>query len=369
MASEQRKTRNTPGEMKRAAAETSAYLAIADRSDVSALIEPYRRELLLHCYRLLGSLHDAEDLVQETMLRAWQHFDSFKGSSSLRTWLYTIATNACLDALKKRSPRTLPQASFPAADPRSPIAPALAEATWLEPFPDSWLAEAANNPEARYTRRESVSLAFLTVLQLLPPRQRAILILSDVLDWHASEVAHLLEISVSAVNSALHRARVTLAKHYQIDEREMARVDLTDAATSALLARYVQAWETDDVAGLVALLKEDATLSMPPFPAWFCGREAIHAILSHLIRTSKLFGSGVQKKWRLYPTGANAQPAFVLYRADASAGCYRAFGIQVVTLDRSAPARHIAAVTIFNVPSLVTSFGFPLQLPAEPSDR
>ncbi len=279
-------------------------------------------------------------------------------TTSVITWLYTIATNACLDTLKKRPPRTLPVAAYPATDPLGPIAPALAEALWLEPFPDSWLAEAADNPEAHYTRHESVSLAFLTVLQLLPPRQRAILILSDVLDWHASEVAHLLEISVSAVNSALHRARVTLEKHYHPDEQEMTQVSLTDAATSALLSRYVQAWETDDVAGLVALLKEDATLSMPPFSEWFWGREAIRAIF-----TSKLFGSVVQKKWRLYPTGANAQPAFALYRADEAQGLYRAFGIQVVTLDGSAPARHIAAVTIFNVPSLVTSFGFPLQLP------
>ena len=258
MTLEQRKTPGTSGRAKR--------VATADPSDISSLIEPYRRELHLHCYRLLGSLHDAEDLVQETMLRAWQYFDTFKGASSLRTWLYTIATNACLEALKKRPPRTLPVAAYSATDPLGPIAPALAEALWLEPFPDSWLAEAAANPEAHYTRHESVSLAFLTVLQLLPPRQRAILLLSDVLDWHASEVAHLLEISVSAVNSALHRARVTLAKHYHPDEREMAQVSLTDAATNALLSRYVQAWETDDVAGLVALLKEDATLSMPPFP-------------------------------------------------------------------------------------------------------
>jgi RNA polymerase sigma-70 factor (ECF subfamily) len=184
------------------------------------------------------------------------------------------------------------------------------------------------------------------------------LLLSDVLDWHASEVAQLLEISESAVKSALHRARVTLAKHYHPDEQEMAQGSLLDAATSALLAHYVQAWETDDVAGLVALLKEDATLSMPPFPSWYWGREAIRAILS-----SKLFGSGVQKQWRLSPTGANAQPAFVLYRADESKNSYRAFGIQIVTLDYAEPARPIAAVTIFNVPSLVTFFGFPLQLP------
>jgi RNA polymerase sigma-70 factor, ECF subfamily len=255
-------------------------------------------------------------------------------------------------------------AASPTTDPLGPIAPPTAEALWLEPFPDSWHAEAADNPEAHYTRHESISLAFLTVLQLLPPRQRAILLLLDVLDWRVSEVVHLLEISVSAVNSALHLARVTLGKHYHPDERELAQVSLTNAETSALLSRYVQAWETDDDSGLVALLKEDATFSMPPFAAWYRGQEAIRAIF-----TSKLFGSGVQKRWRLSPTGANAQPAFAIYRADESQGSYRAFGIQVVTLDDSAPDRPIAAVTIFNVPSLVTFFGFPLQLPGEPSNE
>lgn len=329
---------------------------------MSSLLEPYRKELYLHCYRLLGSLHDAEDLVQETMLRAWRHFDTFQGLGSLRSWLYSIATNACLDALKKRPPRTLPQAFSPATDPRSPIAKAPAEVLWLEPFPDTWLAEAAENPEARYSRHESVSLAFLTALQLLPPRQRAILILSDVLDWHANEIAYLLELSVSAVTSALHRARVTLAKNYQMDERERAQVSLIDAGTSTLLSRYVQAWETDDVAGLVALLKEDATLSMPPFSAWYRGREAIRAILTHLF-TSRAVGSGAQNQWHLSPTSANAQPAFVMFRAGESRSSYQAFGLQVVTLAGSTPTRRIAEVTIFNTPSLVTSFGFLLQLP------
>ena len=328
------------------------------QSDISSLIEPYRRELHLHCYRLLGSLHDAEDLVQETMLRAWRRFDTFKGSASLRTWLYTIATNACLDVLKQRSPHTLPTAAYPAADPQIPLAPPIAEAIWLEPFPETWLAEATENPEARYTRHESISLAFLTALQLLPPRQRAILILSDVLDWHAGEIAPLLELSVSAVNSALHRARVTLGKNYHIDKREMARVSSTDVETNTLLSRYVHAWETDDVAGLVALLKEDAILNMPPYPSWYCGREAIRSLLLTIP-----FSSGVQKQWRLYPTRANGQPAFTVYKVDESKSFYRPAGIQVVTLDCSQLPRQVAEITIFLTPSLVTSFGFPLQLP------
>ncbi|MBV9708395.1 MAG: nuclear transport factor 2 family protein, partial [Chloroflexi bacterium] len=223
---------------------------------------------------------------------------------------------------------------------------------------DNWLAKAADDPEARYTRYESVSLAFLTALQLLPARQRAILILSDVLDWHASEVAQLLEISVSAVNSALHRARVTLAKNYRKDEHNIAQQSRTDAATSALLKRYVHAWETDDVTGLVALLKEDATLNMPPFPLWYRGRESIRAIL-----TSVAFRSGMQNQWHLYPTAANGQPAFAFYRTGVSRDSYQAFGMQIVTLDYAAPTRQIGDVTIFNIPSLVTYFGFPLQMP------
>ncbi|BCL80966.1 RNA polymerase sigma factor [Ktedonobacteria bacterium brp13] len=330
-------------------------------SKTGPLIEAYRQELLLHCYRLLGSLHDAEDAVQETMLRAWQHLDTFtqRGPGSLRAWLYKIATNTSLDLLKKRSPRTLPTAASPVWNPQRPVASREAEALWLEPFPQSWLAEATENLEARYTRHESVSLAFLTALQLLPPRQRAILLLSDVLDWRAVEIAQLLEISVGAVNSALHRARVTLEKHDPNSQRERTQGYRADAATNALLARYLQAWETDDVDGLVALLKEDATRSMPPVPSWYQGREAIRTIL-----LAALFPSGVQHRWRLSPTRANGQPAFVVYRADEATRAYRAFAIQVITLDatlRDLP--QIASVTAFLGAELVTSFGFPLQLP------
>lgn len=329
-------------------------------SDVSSIIEPYRHELSLHCYRLMGSLQDAEDLVQETMLRAWQHFDAFRRDASLRTWLYTIATNACLDALKKRRTRTLPRASLPVADPLRPIAAATAEAFWLEPFPDSWLAEATENPEARYTRQESVSLAFLTILQLLPPRQRAIVILSDVLDWHAQEVAKQLGLSISAVNSALHRGRVTLAKNYRSDgEGERTEERRVEAEMRTLLHRYVRAWETDDVDGIVALLTEEATLSMPPIPAWYQGREAIRAILM-----AGPLRIGVQRHWRLHQTRANGQPAFVFYQGDSAMGCYHAFGVQVVRMDWSGTTGQIAEMTIFKNSKIVPSFGFPLEIPA-----
>jgi RNA polymerase sigma-70 factor (ECF subfamily) len=329
-------------------------------SERSLLIEPYRHELLLHSYRLLGSLHDAEDAVQETMLRAWRHFDTFteKGPGSLRNWLYTIATNTSLDILKKRSPRTLPTVASSAWDPLRPVAPRNTEMLWLEPFPDSWLAEATENPEARYTRHESVSLAFLTVLQLLPPRQRAILLLSDVLSFRAVEISHLLEVSVSAVNSALHRARVTLEKNYLREQPERGQFGHTNVAIEALLTRYLQAWEADDVDGLVALLKEDATLSMPPVPSWYQGRDAIHRVLSAV-----LFPPGVQRLWRLSPTRANGQPAFVVYRVDETTQSYRAFAIQVLTLDDSQFPNQVASVTAFLDPELATSFGFPLQLP------
>lgn len=356
MALEQKENQGTRGNLERRASMTTLVRVPAE-TDISAHIEPYRHELCLHCYRMMGSLHDAEDLVQETMLRAWQRFDTFREAASLRTWLYAIATHLCLDALKKPQRRTLPMASYPAADPAEPIAAPTSDVPWLEPFPSLWLKEATDNPETRYTQRESVSLAFLVALQLLPPRQRAVLILSDVLDWHASEVARLLDMSVSAVNSALHRARVTLAKNYQAAEQERALVH-PDAATDALLKRYIYAWENDDIAGLVALLKEDATLNMPPYPSWYAGREAIRTLLA-----ATALGTGIARLWRMYPTGANARPAVALYRACPSKNCYEAFGIQIVTPDGARPTAQIAAITSFHCSSLVAAFGFPRQMP------
>ena len=335
----------------RADGPVNQKLAGASQFDVSALLEAYRGELHLHCYRLMGSLYDAEDLVQETMLRAWRHFDTFKGTSSLRTWVYTIATNACLDALKKRAPRIVPHRKYAPSDAHEAVPAQGVEASWLEPYPDSWLVEATENPEARYSRRESISLAFLIALHLLPARQRAILILADVLDWRATEIARLLQISVSAVNSALHRARVTLAHNYHKSSEEEAP-DPHDAATDTLLTRYMHAWETDDIAALVALLREDAILSMPPTAAWYQGSESIAAFL--LPR----FARG--GRWRFYPTRANGQPAFVMYLFDETAQEYQAFGIHVVTFDRS--HQYLTELLIFHRSSFATAFGYPLSL-------
>ena len=338
-------------------AETTRLAAAraGNQHEFSQLTEPYRRELQLHCYRMLGSLHDAEDLVQETLLRAWRRLDTFEGRASLRAWLYKIATNACLDALKKRPRRALPMTVYPAADAREPYLPPILEPVWLEPFPDELLPEPAIlNPEARYAMYEHVKLAFLTALQLLPPRQRAVLILRDVLDWRASEVAELLEMTVSAVNSALHRARTTLAKQYPKSKTLLASRP-TDDTTRTLLNQFVQAWEAADVTGLTALLKEDATLMMPPSPSWYQGRASV----SHFLAVN-VFAGETRGRWRLQPTRANSQPACGVYLWDEASGAYQAHGIQVLTVEKA----QISTLTAFLNPAILPYFGLPQALKA-----
>ncbi len=337
--------------------ETSiaAQLASArggDRDAFNALAEAYQPELQVHCYRMLGSLQDAEDLVQETLLRAWRRLDTYEGRASFRAWLYKIATNACLDVLRQQSRRALPPAHQGPSEPSQPPAPPITEPVWLEPFPDDLLAGAHVSPEARYDARESITLAFLAALQVLPPRQRAVLILRDVLDWRASEVAGTLDFSVSAVNSALHRARTTLAKHYHGRGREIIRTPL-DAATHALLDRYVRAWETADLDALVSLLREDVTFPMPPSPSWYQGRSAVRAFIAATILAGDARG-----RWRLLPTRANAQPAFAWYRRDETHPVYCAFAIQVLTFEGGL----IADITTFPLPHLFSFFGMPQQL-------
>ena len=336
------------------AASRIAAARAGTRDEFSSLTEPYRRELRVHCYRMLGSLLDAEDMVQETLLRAWQRLDTFEGRASFRAWLYKIATNACLDALRvaRRPKRGLPTTLVPPSNPREPLAPPVTDPIWLEPFPDELLAGAEASPEARYDARESITLAFLTALQSLPPRQRAVLILRDVLDWRASEVAELLEFTIPAVNSALHRARATLAKHYGARGLDAIKATPTDEAMRALLDRYVRAWENADIDGLISLLKEDATFPMPPSPAWYQGRASIRAFVA-----LNILDGDARGRWRLQPTRANAQPAFAWYRRDESGDTCQAFAIQVLTFEGDL----LADITTFPYPALFPYFGLPLE--------
>jgi len=330
------------------------------------LTEPYRRELQVHCYRILGSLHEAEDMVQETMLRAWKRLDTYEARASFRSWLYKIATNACLDALDQRrsrrlyqSRRGLPTQYLPASDPHAQIAPPRPELTWLEPFPDEWLGdESALNPELRYTESESISLSFLTALQTLPPRQRAVLILRDVLDFSANETAEILELTVSSVNSALHRARVTLSKRYQGREPEISTNLSNDERTQWLLDHFVQAWESADVDGLVALLKEDAAFAMPPSPSWYEGPAAIGIFAAATVfADGGMFDGKAVGRWRLTRTNANAAPAFALYQRTET-NRYQAFGMHVLEIR----AGRLAQIISFIDPTLPARFGLPATM-------
>lgn len=313
--------------------QTAGYspedLAAARNGDQDAfqrLTDPYRRELLVHGYRILGSLEDAEDILQETLLRAWRRLSTFEGRSSPRAWLYKIATNAALDMVDSRPRRHFPTGAQGPADPRDPLPGPASEILWLEPLPDALIDDSPNaNPEQRYVARESVKLAFLSALQFLPGRQRAALILRDVLGWNAAEVADLLEVSAAAANSALQRARATLESR----RTEMLGISArpTDAAhLQVILERYVTAWEASDTRPLVELLHEQAILTMPPLPAWFRGRVHIQQFLA-----TNLFAGQPAGLFRLRPTRANGCPAFASYRRD-DAGIYRPAALHVLTI-------------------------------------
>src|SRR5438128_2747045 len=302
-------------------------LRAGDERAFQRLTDRYRRELLVHCYRMLGSFHDAEDALQEALLRAWRGLASFQGRSALRPWLYRIATNACLDVIASRRRRALPNAPGPAAGAGESLPGPVMEPLWIEPLPDNLIdLRPTVNPEAHYDARESVTLAFLATLQTLPGRQRATLILREVLGWRANEVADLLETSVAAVNSALHRARASM-KGYRAD-RKSADAPVADSAqTAALLSRYVDAWHAADAAGLVALLREDALITMPPLPLWYQGRVAIQWFFE-----TQLFVGEAAARFRLVPTAANGSPAFATYQRNES-GVYRLGALQVLTLE------------------------------------
>src|SRR5712692_3157772 len=320
------------------------------------LAEPLRREIKVHCYRMLGSLHQAEDLVQESYLRAWRGFDRFEGGS-FRAWLYKIATNACLNAIERRKhvQRLLPDQLGPSTT-QMPDGPPPTDIVWLEPYPDSYLegiADDAPNPEARYAAREAVQLAFVAAIQQLPPRQRAVVLLCDVLGWAAAEAATLLGGSTASINSALQRARETLAKRYP-DGRPPA-APLPNSSQQKLLGRYLQAWEGHDLDGFVALLKEDATFTMPPWLQWYAGREAIGS-----------FFATAWKGWtgfRMVPTAANGQPAFALYAHRIGADATRAaHSIHVLALEHDMISR-LTLFVQYADPHLFRAFGLPLILP------
>jgi len=322
----------------------------AENDEFIGRTERYRPELMAHCYRMLGSLADAEDAVQETYVRAWRSFGSFEDRSSERTWLYRIATNTCLTALQHRSRRVLPSGlGAPSDDPSAPPGPADPGVAWLQPVPDSMINPDVSDPAAIVVTRDSVRLALIASLQYLPSRQRAVLILRDVLAWPAAEVAELLGMSVAAVKSALQRARARLGQVAPVAEHVP---ELTEPEHRALLDQYIAAFQNADAAALERLLRQDATLEAPPLLTWYAGiRFCLPYMAAHVL--------GSPGHWRMLPASANGQPAVAAYYRGGD-GTYRPYGIVVLT----ATAEGISRITAFGDPGLVTSFGFPAVPPA-----
>jgi RNA polymerase sigma-70 factor (ECF subfamily) len=312
---------------------------------VEGQLETHRRELTGYCYRMLGSGFEAEDAVQETMVRAWRGIDRFEGRSAVRSWLYRIATNVCLDMLRGPQRRARPMDLGPASTAESYLAPGLPEHMWVQPVPDGWVVSDTGDPAELAASRETIRLAFVAALQLLPPRQRAVLILREVLRWHADEVAELLETSVASVNSSLQRARSTLAVQ-DLDATQPTRVD---SEQEDLLARYVDAFERYDVDSLVSILHEDVIQSMPPYALWLRGpREVGNWMLGQ--------GAGCRGS-RLLATAANGCAAFGSYRP-AGPSAHEPFAIQVVEVSEG----HISGLHNFLYPELFAAFGLPSRL-------
>ena len=325
-------------------------MSVADRTYDPSALERYRPEILAHCYRMLGSVHDAEDLVQETFLRAWRAQDSFEGRSSMRTWLYRIATNACLTALQSRDRRPMPTGlGQDSADPFATLVQQ-PEVPWLEPVPDVLVTSLPDDPASVVTSREGIRLAFVAALQHLPPRQRAVLVLREVLAWRAAEVAALMGTSTAAVNSMLQRARA------QLTQAAVTRDDVvepSEPALRALLDRYVAAFEEYDVKAIIDLFTEDAVWEMPPFTGWYQGARTIGDLIS-----SQCPASG-PADMRMLRTDANGQPAFALYMRDES-GVHRAFQLQVLTV----AGDRVSHVGCFFDVGLFATFGLPETHPS-----
>jgi RNA polymerase sigma-70 factor (ECF subfamily) len=322
-----------------------------DQDAFRALTEPHRRELRVHCYRMLGSVQDAEDALQDTMLDAWRGLAGFEKRASVRTWLYRIATHRCLDALRATSRRPVKQWDVPMVDPIEPTG--FGEVPWLEPFPDTLLDGAFStqtSPAARYEQVEAVSLAFVTALQTLPPRQVAVLILRDVLGFHADEVAVMLNSTIDSANSTLKRARANLQERFPIDADRTPPPTQGSSAEQGVVDRFVKAWEAADVDSLVELLTDDVFMSMPPIPFEYSGREIVVAFCSNL------FAAG--RRFDLAPTRANGQPAFGAYLRPRS-GLRHGTGLYVLAL----AGDQISAMTRFEA-NILPWFGLPPYLPS-----
>jgi RNA polymerase sigma-70 factor, ECF subfamily len=318
-----------------------------DAAAFSALVERHRAELQVHAYRMLGSLEDAQDAVQDALLRAWRSRETYDGRSTYRAWLYRITTNACLRILERRPRRLVPYETGPAAELGArPVPPA--DLPWLQPYPDVLIDEGPEPVDAVVTR-ETIELAFLAAIQHLPPRQRAVLILRDALDWPAEDTAAVLEMSLAAVNSALQRARVTMKKQLPAARHTWATADAENAERS-LLQAYLEAFERHDDRRLVALLRDDVRLAMPPHPTWYEGREAVAAFLAGVA-----FRPGSEGH-RFVPTRANRQPAFGVYRGEGDDA--RPFAINVVKIE----AGLVADMHFFKYPELFRAFGLPNTL-------
>lgn len=328
-------------------------------TDFATLAERYRGELRVHCYRMLGSFDEAEDLVQETLLRAWKSLDGFEGRSTLRAWLYKIATNACLDVLEGKARRALPQ-DLGAPSPPTADLPARYDSVWLQPFPDALLVTPADEePGERVVAKETIELAFLAAIQHLPARQRAVLILRDVLGWPAKQTADLLEGSVASVNSALQRARETMRSHLPARRMDWAPAATPSEEERAILRRYMLAMERADLAALAELLAEDVRAAMPPWPMWFEGRSDVLETLRESWDESSPWYVG---RFRLLPTRANGRPATGVYLRRPGESAYRPFAITVLWLGADG---RIAELTSFHEVGLFAAFGLPGELTDE----
>jgi RNA polymerase sigma-70 factor (ECF subfamily) len=332
-------------------------LDAARRGDEAAfgrLVEPHRGALTAHCYRMLGSVQDAEDAVQDALLRAWRGLARFEGRSALRTWLYTIATNACLKAIERRPKLVLPIDYGPATDPHDGPAPPLVESVWIDPYPDErlGLGDGLAGPEARYEQRESVELAFIAALQHLPARQRAVLIMREVLGFSGQEVADALETTPASVYSALQRAHRSVAERLPERSQQATLRALGDDALREAVDAFVAAWERGDVSALATMLTDDATIAMPPMPTWYRGRDAVTAFL-------RRYPLAPGMRWSIVPVAASGQPAFGFYRWRADTGRFVAHSIEVLTFD----GPRIAALTAFIAPEAFERFGLPAALP------